>query len=87
MKKLCFVTTVSLTVRAFLLPTLDYLAENTDWELTVICDDDPQLPQVLPHGVRYIPVSMKRGISPAGIGAMLKMRKIFRREKSFLLCA
>lgn len=81
MKKLCFVTTVSLTVRAFLLPTLNYLAENTDWELTVICDDDPQLPQVLPHGVRYIPVSMKRGISPAGIGAMLKMRKIFRRER------
>lgn len=81
MKKLCFVTTVSLTVRAFLVPVLAHLRANTDWELTVICDDDPTLAADLPAGVRYIPVSMKRGISPAGIGAMLKMRKIFRREK------
>lgn len=81
MKKLCFVTTVSLTVRAFLVPVLRQLAADTQWELTVICDDDPTLAADLPEGVRYLPVSMKRGISPAGIGAMLKMRKIFRREK------
>ena len=81
MKKLCFVTTVSLTIRAFVLPTLEYLARNTDWEITVICDDDPTLSELLPAGVRYIPVSMKRGISPAGVGAMLKMRKIFKQEK------
>lgn len=81
MKKLCFVTTISLTVRAFLIPILGQLRANTDWELTVICDDDPTLASELPEGVRYIPVSMKRGISPAGIGAMLKMRKIFKREK------
>lgn len=81
MKKLCFVTTVSLTVRAFLVPILRQLATQKDWQLTVICDDDPTLAADLPEGVRYIPVSMKRGISPAGIGAMLKMRKIFRREK------
>lgn len=81
MKKLCFVTTVSLTVRAFLVPILAHLRSNTDWELTVICDDDATLAADLPEGVRYIPVSMKRGISPAGIGAMLKMRKIFKTEK------
>lgn len=81
MKKVCFVTTVSLTIRAFVLPTLDFLARNTDWQITVICDDDPALTAILPQGVRYIPVSMKRGISPAGVGAMLKMRKIFRKEQ------
>ena len=81
MKKLCFVTTISLTVRAFLVPILRHMAANTDWELTVICDDDPTLVTDLPQGVRYIPVAMKRGISPAGIGAMLKMRKIFKKEK------
>lgn len=81
MKKLCFVTTVPLTVRAFLVPILAHLRANTPWELTVICDDDATLAADLPEGVRYIPISMKRGISPAGIGAMLKMRKIFKTEK------
>ena len=81
MKKICFVTTVSLTVRAFLIPVLRHLKANTDWDIAVICDEDPTLPAELPEGVRYIPVSMKRGVSPAGVGAMLKMRKIFRKEK------
>lgn len=81
MKKLCFVTTVSLTVRAFLVPILRQLATQKDWQLTVICDDDPTLAADLPEGVRYIPVPMKRGISLGGIGAMLKMAKIFRKEK------
>lgn len=79
--KICFVTTVSITLRAFVLPTLEYLVRNTDWQITVICDDDPTFEAALPQGVRYIPVSMKRGISLGGIGAMLKMWKIFRQEK------
>lgn len=81
MKKICFVTTVSITVRAFLMPLIHYLDKNTDWELTVICDEDPALKELLPEQVRFIPVSMKRGISLRGIGAMMEMAKIFRREK------
>lgn len=81
MRKLCYVTTVSLTVKAFLLPILRQLRQITDWELTVICDEDPQLRELLPEGVRYIPVPMKRGISLSGIGSMLRLRKIFRQEK------
>ena len=81
MKKVCIVTTVSLTIRAFILPIVRYLHENTHWELAVICDDDPTLVAELPDGVRYIPVPMKRGISFSGIGAIFKMAKIFREEK------
>ena len=40
MKKICYVTTVSLTVKAFILETAKYLAANTDWEITIICDGD-----------------------------------------------
>ena len=50
MKKLCFVTTISSTVRSFLLPVLSYYAQHTEWDLTVICDDDPLLQQQLPKG-------------------------------------
>ena len=82
MKKICFVTTVSLTIRAFVLPVIRYLSEHTDWEITVICHEDSQLQEQLPEGVRYIPVTMQRGISVGGVKAMRQMVKIFRREKS-----
>ena len=81
MKKICFVATIAKTLQSFVLPLLEYLSEHTDWEITVICDDDPDIRQWLPEKVRYIPVRMKRGISPSGIAAMWKMVKIFHNEK------
>lgn len=81
MKKICFVTTVSLTVKAFFIPILRYLKENTDWSLAVICDGDPELEKLLPEGVTYYPVHMERGVSLSGIGATARMAKIFAREK------
>lgn len=81
MKKLCFITTVSTTVRSFLLPVLSYYAQHTDWELTVVCDYDPLLQEQLPDGVKYYPISMKRGISLGGIAACWKMCRFFRKEK------
>ncbi len=81
MKKICFVTTVSLTIRAFVLPVIRYFKEHTDWEITVICHEDPNLQEQLPEGVRYIPVTMQRGVSLSGIKAMRQMVKIFRSEK------
>ena len=81
MKKICFVTTVSLTIRAFVLPIIRYFKEHTDWEITVICHEDPQLQEQLPEGVRYIPISMQRGVNIAGVKAMMQMIKVFRKEK------
>ena len=56
MKRLCFVTTVSMTVRAFVIPVIRYFSEMTDWEITVICNDDPTLEQDLPTGTHYFPM-------------------------------
>jgi glycosyltransferase involved in cell wall biosynthesis len=81
MKKICYVTTVSSTLDSFVLPIVGQLVKETDWEITLICSEDATFEAKLPAGVRYIPISMKRGISLGGIGAMLKMRKIFRKEK------
>lgn len=80
-KKICYVTTVATTMESFLLPVYRYLKENTDWEITVICDETEGFDQKLPEGVRYIPVSMKRGISLGGFAACNRMRKIFKKEK------
>lgn len=85
MRKICLIATVSMTVRAFLLPIAQYYRENTDWDITILCDDDEALKQELPQGVRFIPVNMKRGISLSGIGAVLEMIRIFRKEKFDLI--
>lgn len=79
--KICYVTTVPITLSAFVLPVVRHIHEQTDWEICMICDQDPEFAKQLPEGVRYIPVPMKRGISLGGIGAMLKLWKIFRQEK------
>lgn len=81
MKKICFITTIPLTLQAFVLTTAEYLHENTDYEITFICDYDKDFENSLPDYIRYIPVTMKRGISPSGVKAVLEMAKIFKREK------
>lgn len=81
MKKICYVTTIPATVQSFLVQPIEHLLANTDWEITVICNEDPQIREWLPEQVRYVPVRMKRGISLGGIGATMKMAKVFRKEK------
>ncbi|MBR4863358.1 MAG: glycosyltransferase [Oscillospiraceae bacterium] len=81
MKSLCIVTTVPITLQAFVFPVLQQLVKMTDWQITVICDEDGTLVSQLPEGVRYIPVAMKRGISLSGLGAVWKLYNIFRKEK------
>lgn len=80
-KKICFVTTVSVTLRLFVLPFAAYLHRQAGYDITFLCDRDEAFAASLPPYIRYIPVSMKRGISLGGIGAMLRMVRVFRRER------
>ena len=81
MKRICYVTTVPGTLSSFVIPIAKRLMQMTDWEITVICNTDAAFAERLPEGIRYIPIPMKRGISLGGIGAMLKMYQVFRKEK------
>lgn len=85
MKKICFITTISLTLRAFVLKTAEFLHENTDWDISFICSNDDEFRAMLPEYIHYYPVQMERGISIGGIHAMLEMKKIFAREKFDLI--
>lgn len=85
MKKICFITTISLTLKAFVLKTAEYLHENTDWDISFICSTDDEFEQMLPEYIHYHPVPMERGISVSGIKAMFEMKKIFKREKFDLI--
>lgn len=81
MKKICFITTISGTLRSFVVGTADYLHQEAGYDITFICDNDEAFAASLPSYAHYVPIPMKRGISLGGICAMLKMAKVFRREK------
>lgn len=81
MKKICFVTTVSLTLKAFVINTAKYLHEQGGYDITFICAPDPEFQASLPEYIHFIPVPMERGISLGGISALRQMTKIFKKEK------
>ena len=79
-KKICYITTLSLTIRAFFIPQLKYLAEN-GYEVCVICSPDKTLQQELGENIRFIPVSIARGISPSTLLRSIKeLKKVFDKE-------
>lgn len=85
MKKICFITTIPLTLNAFVLNTAKYIHENTDWDVSFICSDENDFGSSLPKYIHYFPIQMERGISIAGVKAMLEMKKVFKREKFDLI--
>ena len=85
MKKICFITTVSSTIKSFILNTAEYLYENGQYDITFICNYDEELIKCIPSYIHYMPIKMKRGVSLDGIKAIIKFYKIFKKEKFDLI--
>ena len=85
MKKICFITTIPLTLKSFVINTAIYLHQNTDWDISFICSYDADFARDLPDYIHYFPVTMKRGISFSGIKSIIEMFKIFKRENFDLI--
>lgn len=81
MKKICFVTTVSITLKAFVVSMAEYLHQYTDWDITFVCNEDPEFSKYLPEYIHYHPIPMERGISLGGVKAMIEMAKFFKKER------
>ena len=81
MKKICFITTVSLTLKSFVVETAKYLYNTGEYDITLICNDDEKFRESLPEYLRFIPVSMARGIDASVISSIFDFIKIFKREK------
>ncbi len=80
-KKICYVVTVPLTIRAFFIPQLKYLADN-GFDVSVICTDDGQIGTELGDAITYIPVKIPRGIYvKESLRAIRELKRIFKREK------
>lgn len=81
MKKICYVVTIPLTIRAFFIPQLKYLA-NHGFDVTVVCSPDNVIADELGEEIKYYPIEIPRGISITGsIVAIGSLRKFFEREK------
>ena len=83
--KICYVTTLSVSIKAFFVPQLKYLSEN-GYEVSVICSPDDSLAEILGEKIRYIPVAMPRGIDLFGsLRAIKELKRIFREESFDLI--
>lgn len=79
-KKICCITTVDLTLRAFVVEAMYQFVEN-GYEVTLVCSDTKRLQQERGDVFKYVDIPMKRGVS---LGDMIKMPwafyKLFKRE-------
>lgn len=81
MKKICYVVTISSTIKSFFIKQLNFLSKN-GFNVTVICSPDSELHTFLGNEIKYIPVDIPRGISFLGsINAIKNLLKIFKKEK------
>ena len=78
-KKVCIITTVPGTIKSFALETADHLYKTCGYDMTFICDYDADFEKSLPEHLRYIPVSMSRGIDFSGFISVWKFYKVFRK--------
>lgn len=80
-KRICFVTTLPGTIRAFLIDLSNYLVENENYDVTFISDESDMLLKYTNEHIHYIPIHMKRGMSCDGPYVVWQLYKIFKREK------
>lgn len=80
-KKICIITTISLTMKMFVLETALHLQKECGYEVTLISSPDADFQVSLPPSIRFIPVPMARGIDFSVLRSIRQFYRIFRKEK------
>ncbi len=79
--KLCAITTVSVTMKTFVVPMMDHLQKN-GYDVTLLCSMDQVFIRQYQNLFKCVSVQMKRGIDPLGaLRAIWKMYRLFRKER------
>lgn len=81
MKKICICTTVSITMKTFVLETAKYLYKTEGYDITLVCNDEPSFREMLPEYIHFVPITMARGIDFSGFTSVLKFIRLFKKEK------
>ena len=82
MKKICYVVTIPMTIRAFFIPQLRYLAEH-GFDVTVVCSDDGRIAKDLGSSIHFHGIEIPRGKSVVGSLRAIAQMKAFFKEKAF----
>ena len=80
-KKICFVTTVGLTIKSFLVGFAKYLVELRNYDVTFICADDDVLSQMKFRHIHFIPVPMSRGVNLDALKVIGQLKHIFKEQQ------
>lgn len=81
MKRICFVTTIYMTYKAFLKKLSQYLYETGEYDISLICADEQEAHDDVPEFVHYIPVKMERGVSLSIFESIKQIQAILEKEK------
>lgn len=81
MKRICFVTTLPITLRTFVSPQASLLV-SSGWHVTWVSGGETPSLEGLPHGVTYVRMPLKRGIDLLGLPkAILLLWRLFKEER------
>ncbi len=81
MKRICFVTTIYMTYKAFLKQLSHYLYETGEYDISLICADEPEAYDDVPDFVHYFPDKMERGISLSMFESIKQIQTVLEKEK------
>ena len=78
MIKICFAVTVFVTYKAFLTNLVEYLQSTGEYDISLICNKEDGMEEVLQDYVHYFPVDMKRGISLSAFSSIKQIEEIIK---------
>ena len=79
--KVCYITTLPITLKNFVLDSALYNIEHGDWEVFFVCDKTPNCENMFPKNIRFVPITLKRGIHLSGIKSIITLKKFFKKEQ------
>jgi glycosyltransferase involved in cell wall biosynthesis len=80
-KRICFVTTLPITLKAFVLPQAKSLVRN-GWDVVLVCAEDNNFQYEVPKGISYVPLPFKRGVDIFGVPkAIYTLYKLFKAKQ------
>lgn len=79
--KICYVTTVSITLKSFILEFAKYAHEKENWDITFVCNFDEDFAKSLPSYIRYKPIPMQRGMNLDMFRVIRELRSFFELEQ------
>lgn len=81
MKRICFVTTIYMTYKAFLKQLSQYLHDTGEYDISLICADEQEVHEDIPDFVHYFPVKMERGVSLSMFESIKQIQVVLEKEK------